>query len=38
MFKKEGLALGVGVGKIGYISSRTGIVDAGMSKSSFLIV
>ena len=36
--KKEGLAFGLGVGKIGYIGSRTGVVDAGMSKSSFLIV
>ena len=38
MFKKEGLTVGVGVGKIGYISSRTWIVDADVSKGSFLVV
>ena len=36
VFKKEGLTVGVSVGKIGYIGSRTGIVDAGVSKGSFL--
>ena len=38
VFKKGGLAFGVGLGKVGYIGSRTGIVDAGVSKSSFLVV
>ena len=38
VFEQEGLAFCVGVGKIGYIGSRTGIVDAGVSKSSFLVV
>ena len=40
VFKKEGLAVGVdvGVSKIGYIGSRTGIVDAGVSKCTFLVV
>ena len=38
VFEQEGLTAGVGVGKIGYIGFRTGIVDAGMSKCSFLVV
>ena len=38
VFEQEGLAVSVGVGKIGYIGSRTGIVDAGVSKCGFLIV
>ena len=38
VFKKEGLAVSMGVGKISYISSRTGIVDADVSKCSFLVV
>ena len=38
VFQLEGLAAGVGVGKIGYIGSRTGVVDAGVSKCSFFIV
>lgn len=38
MFKKEGLAFGGGQGKVGYISSRTGVVDADVSRSSFLVV
>ena len=38
MFKKEGLAVGVCVGKIGYIGSRTEIVSAGVSKYSFLVM
>ena len=38
VIKKEGLAVGVGVGKIGDICSRTGIVDAGVNKCLFLVV
>ena len=38
MVEQEGLAVGVGVDKIGFIGSRTGIVDAGVSKCSFLVV
>ena len=38
VFKKEGLAFGVGLGKVGYIGAGTGVVDAGVSKSTFLIV
>ena len=38
MFKKEGLAFSVGLGKVGYIGSGTGFVDVGVSKSSFFIV
>ena len=38
MFEEEGLAVGVGLGKIGYIVSRTGIVNAGVGKSGFLVV
>ena len=40
MFEQEGLAVGVGmgVGKIGYIGYQTGVVDAGVSKCSFLVV
>ena len=38
VFKTEGLAFSVGLGKIGYIGSGTRIVDAGVSKSSFLAV
>ena len=38
VFKEEGLAFGVGLGKVGYIDSRTGVVNAGVSKSSFLVV
>ena len=37
VFKKEGLAFGVGLGKVGYIGSGTGVVDAGVSKSSLLV-
>ena len=38
MFKKKGLAFSVGLGKVGYIGFGTGGVDAGVSKSSFLVV
>ena len=38
MFKKEGLAFGVGLGKVDYIESGTGGVDADVRKSSFLVV
>ena len=38
MFEQEGLAVCVGVGKICYIGSRTGIVDADVSKCGFLVV
>ena len=38
MFKKEGLAFSVGLGKVGDISFRTGVVNAGMSKCIFLVV
>ena len=38
VFKKEGLAFGVCLGKVGYIASGTGGVDAGVSKRSFLVV
>ena len=37
-FKKEGLAFCEGLGKVVYTGSRTGVVDAGVSKSSFLVV
>ena len=36
--EQESLAVDVGVGKIGYIGSRTEIVDASVSKCSFLVV
>ena len=32
------VGVGVGVGKIGYIGSQTGIVDAGVCKCSFFVV
>ena len=38
VFKEEGLAFCVGLGKVGYISSRTRAVDAGASKCSFLVL
>ena len=38
MFKEEVLAFRVGLGKAGYISSRTKVVDAGVSKCSLFIV
>ena len=38
VYKKEGLAFGVGLGKVGYIESGTEGMDANVSKSSFLIV
>ena len=38
VLKQECLAAGVGVGKIGHISSRTGMVDTGVSKCCFLVV
>ena len=38
VFEQEGLAVCVGVGKICYIGSRTGIVDADVSKCGFLVV
>ena len=38
VFKKEALAFGVGLDKVGYIGSETGVVNAGVSKSGFLVV
>ena len=38
VFKKEGLAFSMDLGKVGYIGSRAGVVDAGVSKSSFHVV
>ena len=38
VFKEKGLAFCVGLGKVGYISSRTGVVDADVSKCSLFIV
>ena len=38
VFKEEGLAFNVGWGKVGYISSRTRVVDADMNKCSLFIV
>ena len=38
VFKEEGLAFSVGLGKVGYISSRTRVVDAGVSKCRYLVV
>ena len=37
VFKEEDLAFRVGLGKVGYISSRT-VVDTSVSKCSFLVV
>ena len=33
-----GFGFSMGLGKVGYISSRTGVVDADVSRSSFLVV
>ena len=38
MKKKESLAFSVGLRKAGNISSRTSVVDTGMSESCFFIV
>ena len=36
--EQEGFAVGADVGKVGYIGSRTGVVDAGVSKWCFFVV
>ena len=38
VLKEGGLAFSVGLGKVGHISSRTRVVDAGVGKHSFLVV
>ena len=38
VLKEEGLAFSLRLGKVGHISSRTRVVDAGVGKCSFLVV